>query len=187
MCAVTTPHHNLYELGGLSQPNRRGHHYWQLQDHPFALGDLVLLASCQQGLQHALDGFSGVCHQAGMKTSTKKRGMMSIQKPTLVFAAIHYRKWSSSSFWWYTRVTENGTGTMTNGLLIQAQFCISFIALWSWFSNRVPRIRGNYHRVPRIRENRVPRIREIGSLQVHTGYRTFSLKKPCSTVKKTTT
>jgi len=36
--------------------------------------------------------------------------------------------------------------------------------------------RGNYHR---IRENyhRVPRIREIGSLQVHTGYLTFSLKK----------
>ena len=38
-------------------------------------------------------------------------------------------------------------------------------------------MRQNYHRVPRIRENRVPRIREIGSLQVHTGYLTFSLKK----------
>ena len=44
-------------------------------------------------------------------------------------------------------------------------------------SNRVPRIRENYHRVPTIRENRVPRIREIGSLQVHTGHLTFSLKK----------
>ena len=34
-------------------------------------------------------------------------------------------------------------------------------------------------RVPRIRENchRVPRIREIGSLQIHTGHLTFSLKK----------
>jgi len=31
------------------------------------------------------------------------------------------------------------------------------------------------NRVPRI-ENRVPRIREIGSLQVHTGYLTFCLK-----------
>jgi len=30
--------------------------------------------------------------------------------------------------------------------------------------------------VPSI-ENRVPRIREIGSLQIHTGYLTFSLKK----------
>jgi len=32
-------------------------------------------------------------------------------------------------------------------------------------------------RVPRIKENRVPRIREIGSLQAHTGYLTFSLNK----------
>ena len=36
-------------------------------------------------------------------------------------------------------------------------------------SNRVPRIRENYHQVPRIRE--------IGSLQIYTGYLTFSLKK----------
>ena len=42
---------------------------------------------------------------------------------------------------------------------------------------RVPRIRGNDHRVPRVRENRVPKFREIGSLQVHTGYLTFSFKK----------
>jgi len=41
--------------------------------------------------------------------------------------------------------------------------------------NRVPAVR-KYYRVPRIRENRVPGIREIGSLQVHTGYLTFSLK-----------
>jgi len=38
------------------------------------------------------------------------------------------------------------------------------------------RISENYHQVPRIRENRFPRIREIGSLQIHTGYLTFSLK-----------
>jgi len=42
---------------------------------------------------------------------------------------------------------------------------------------QVRRIRENYHRFPRIRENRVPRIREIVSVQVHTGYLTFSLKK----------
>jgi len=42
--------------------------------------------------------------------------------------------------------------------------------------NRVPRIKEIYHQVRRIRENRVPRIR-IGSLQVHTGHLTFSLKK----------
>ena len=40
--------------------------------------------------------------------------------------------------------------------------------------NWVPRIRVNYHRVPRIRE--------IGSLQVHNGYLTFSLKKTLSYV-----
>jgi len=45
------------------------------------------------------------------------------------------------------------------------------------FANCVPRISENYHRVPRIRENRVPRKREIGSLQVRTGYLTFSFKK----------
>jgi len=48
---------------------------------------------------------------------------------------------------------------------------------------RVPRIRENYHRVPKIRENRVPRIREIGSLQIQTGFLTFSLKKPWLKVK----
>jgi len=58
-------------------------------------------------------------------------------------------------------------------------------AVWSDFFKgvcfrdpiRVPRIRENYHRVARIRENRVPRIRETGSLQVHIGCVTFSLKK----------
>ena len=43
--------------------------------------------------------------------------------------------------------------------------------------NRVPRIRENYHRVPKIREYRVPRITEIRSLPIHTVYQTFSLKK----------
>jgi len=39
-----------------------------------------------------------------------------------------------------------------------------------WDPIRVFRFKGNYHQVPRIRENRVPRIREIGSLPIHTGY-----------------
>ena len=43
--------------------------------------------------------------------------------------------------------------------------------------NRVTRNGENYHQVLRIRENRVPRIRQIGSLQVRTGYLTFSFKK----------
>ena len=44
-------------------------------------------------------------------------------------------------------------------------------------SKWVPRIRKNYHRVPKIRENLVPRIREIGPLQIQTGFLTFSLKE----------
>ena len=43
--------------------------------------------------------------------------------------------------------------------------------------NGVPRIRENYQWVPKIRKNRVLRIREIRSVQIHTGYQTFSLKK----------
>ena len=46
--------------------------------------------------------------------------------------------------------------------------------------NRVPRIS---NRVLRIRENRVPKVREIGSLQVHTGYPIFSLNNPAYIVK----
>jgi len=48
-------------------------------------------------------------------------------------------------------------------------------------SNRVPRHRKNYDQVHKIRENRVPRIREIGSLQIHTRYLTSSSKKTLPT------
>jgi len=34
-----------------------------------------------------------------------------------------------------------------------------------------------------MRENRVPRIREIGSLQIQTGFLTFSLKKTVKSYK----
>jgi len=47
-----------------------------------------------------------------------------------------------------------------------------------WDTIRFPRISENYHRVLRIRENRVPRIREIGSLQINTRYLTFSFENP---------
>jgi len=46
-------------------------------------------------------------------------------------------------------------------------------------------MRENHYRVLKIRENRVPRIREIGSLQVHAGYLTFSLKKTAYITAKT--
>jgi len=50
---------------------------------------------------------------------------------------------------------------------------MSYISFFKYFrdpirvpriEHRVPRIRENYHRVPGVRENRVPRIREIGFL-----------------------
>jgi len=55
--------------------------------------------------------------------------------------------------------------------------CFSDLNWVPSYVNRDPRIKENYHRVPRIRENQVPRIREIGSLEVHTRCLTFSLKK----------
>ena len=48
---------------------------------------LVLLASAQQGLQHALNRFSAVCDRAGMKISTKKTGILSLKKPKAVYTA----------------------------------------------------------------------------------------------------
>jgi len=45
----------------------------------------------------------------------------------------------------------------------------------------MPKIRENYHQVPRIKENWVPRIRQIGSLQVYIGCVTVSLKKTAYT------
>ena len=51
---------------------------------------------------------------------------------------------------------------------------------------RVPRIRENYHRVPKIRKNPVPRIGEIGSLQIHTRYLTFSLKNMGKDISRAT-
>jgi len=50
--------------------------------------------------------------------------------------------------------------------------------------HRIPRISKNDHRVPSIRENRVPRIREIRSLEISTGYITFSLKALDQPTKK---
>ena len=51
--------------------------------------------------------------------------------------------------------------------------------------NQFPRIRETYHRVSRIKENQVLRIREIWSLpQVQTGHLIFSLKKPVNIENK---
>jgi len=89
-------------------------------------------------------------------------------------------------------------GPKISELILQTKFQPSKFkyetrVFWKCFSNtiRVPRIENlvpriieNYHRAPRMCENcqRVPRNREIVSLRAHTGYLTFSLKKPwCNT------
>jgi len=41
-------------------------------------GDLVLLVSSQQGLQHALDRFSAACNRSGMKISTKNTEVLCL-------------------------------------------------------------------------------------------------------------
>jgi len=77
------------------------------------------------------------------------------------------------------------------------QICLTW-CWWGW-ANRKPTVIKSYSRfpqnqkmsrnqlflrcfrdsilVPRIRENRVPRIRKVGPLHVQTGYLTFSLQK----------
>jgi len=42
--------------------------------------DLVLLASSQQRLQYALDRFSAVCGQAGMKITTEKAEVLCLSR-----------------------------------------------------------------------------------------------------------
>ena len=83
-------------------------------------GDLVLLASSQQGLQQELDRFSAawsVFDRAGMKISTKiPRYYVSLQgRVCCKWATIHcsWRR-SSSSLGWYLRVTESGVRRLTH-------------------------------------------------------------------------
>jgi len=49
--------------------------------------DVILLASSEKGLEHALDRFSAVCDQAGLKISTAKTEILFLQKPKPVHAA----------------------------------------------------------------------------------------------------
>jgi len=55
------------------KPDWRGYQCWKVQDQWFAFaGDLVLLASSDWDLQHALDRFSAECDQAVIRISTIK-------------------------------------------------------------------------------------------------------------------
>jgi len=76
-------------------------------------------------------------------------------------------------------VSHSTVGIVASGYALPGSDIAGFLRCFRdpRIENRVPRISENYHRVPKIRENRVPRINEIGTLQVHTGYLTCSLKK----------
>jgi len=84
---------------------------WRINRLLFA-GELVLFASSQQGLQHALARFSSEWDHAGKKISAKNTGIMSFQKPTSAYckwAAINSsRSRSSSNLVWHSRETDVG-------------------------------------------------------------------------------
>jgi len=81
VCDVIIPLHILYELDRQSQPRRRECHCWELQDQfLLSVDDLVLLASSEQSLENALDGFSAACDQGGMTISTEKTEVLCLQK-----------------------------------------------------------------------------------------------------------
>jgi len=53
----------------------------KLRDQPFAFtNNLVLLASFEQGLQHALDRFAAARDQAGMKIITKEIEVLCLSR-----------------------------------------------------------------------------------------------------------
>jgi len=52
---------------------------------------------------------------------------------TIVKHPVHCNRWrSSTTLRWYLRVTESGARRLMHGLVKPSQFCVSFIALWSW-------------------------------------------------------
>ena len=65
------------------------------------VNDLVLLASSEQGLQHALDRFGAACHQAGIKIGTTLRYHVSPENQAGVCCKRQYtdsKSRSSSNF-----------------------------------------------------------------------------------------
>jgi len=48
---------------------------------------IAVVASSQQGLQHALDRFSAACDQSGMKISTAKTEILCLQELKAVWPA----------------------------------------------------------------------------------------------------
>jgi len=96
------------------------------------------------------------------------------RNPPMKIFCVRHCLWKTFLFLigYATCSAHNGSRVFTQGFLRYLRNPIRVPRIENW----VPRIRENYHRVPRIGENRVRKITEIGSLQVHTGYLIF-LKK----------
>ena len=80
-CFVTFPFHNLHEQIGQAQLNQRVCHIRRCKISRLLFADdLVLLASLESGLQHALNGFADACDIAGMKISTSKTEVLHLSR-----------------------------------------------------------------------------------------------------------
>ena len=70
--SFATPLQSLYDLVRQSKPSRREHHWWSCRINRLLFADdLVLLASSEQGFQHAFDRLAAVWYQMGITISTK--------------------------------------------------------------------------------------------------------------------
>jgi len=91
--------------------------------------DLVLLASSEQRLQHALDRFAAAYDRAGIKVSTKNTRVLSLSinpRQCVLQASDNTLQQVErlSNLTWYLRVTEGRTRRLLHGLVKQTQFCV---------------------------------------------------------------
>jgi len=80
VCAVTKPLHSPYKLNRQSQASPRGCHCWKLQEQPCTFSNDVVRLALFQHDAFALDPFSAVCDQTGMKTITENAKVLCLSK-----------------------------------------------------------------------------------------------------------
>ena len=104
-------------------------------NHLLFTDDLALLTSSQQRLQHALHRFSAACDRAGVKISTKKRSIMSLQKTKAVYAASERQYTAAGGEDQVPKGVFTSDGRRNEEIDTRIGkanvFCVRFIALWS--------------------------------------------------------
>ena len=120
-----------------SQTRWRGCDCWELQDEPFAFYwriDIACVNLLNRVFSMHLIGFPLRATKQERKSALKRlRYCITHDSQGSVFckwSEIHCSRWSSSTLWWYSPVTEVGTTGLIHGLVMQTQFCVSFVALW---------------------------------------------------------